>query len=459
MQPLKKRHLSPLTRQPSPAAEPCRIPLRVLLYGILAISLMQFVYRVSLGFGTYYSVDMPLFLQTAYDYLASQTLYRRADDLQHLYQPGAGVYKYPPLYQLTIVPWFAQGWPEHVYFMVLRTSMLLMYLGSAGLMIRKVAALQVGEFSKSLFYTTAAITTLWFVPFHASHGVVSEIFILFLLSLFIYFYTSKPVLSGVLLGVSSMLKVYPVFLIGFSILVKNKRNIIGFIMACLLATALTMAYFGLAENLFFFFKLLPVLLSERVSDYGSNLNIEAFFLSTGLIKQGFPLFNIQKIIVLGALAFMTYQYRNAEEKIILLILSLWICAMLLFLSNYWLQYQLILILPIIALLAHAVKKCSWWQWFTVSLVIITMSIDDSWSDTLLRHAMEKKQLTSEMVIDRAKNAGILRTGLEISPAAILVMAFSVIKVFVPHLLFIMTVWILLTFPISEKTPISTTEQT
>lgn len=423
-----------------------RAKYRMVLIMLLAISLLQFIDRVSADFGTYFSVDMPLFLYTAYDYLALHTLYVRAENLPEYYQPGAGVYKYPPLYQLTIVPWFAQGWPEHVYFMILRICMLLMYLASAGLMMRKVASLQNEEFPQKMFYSIATITTLWFIPFHGSEGVVSEIYLLFLFSLFIYFYTSKPVLSGIVLGISCMLKIYPIFLIGVSMLEKNKQVIAGLIIACLLATLVTMAYFGWEENRFFFLELLPVLLSEPVSDYGSNLNIQAFFLSIGSISESFPLFLIQKILVLGVLVLISYRLQNTFEKNKLLIFSLWICGILLLLSNYWLQYQLLLLLPIIVLLSHTLKKYSAWPCIIMTLVIITLSIDDRWSDSLISHALEKKQLTTDMAMEMVKNHGVLYAGLEISPLAMLtamiIYIFSVLKVFVPHLLFLLTLWAL-----------------
>lgn len=440
--------LTPPTPQQAPSGG---IVLRAVLYGMLALSLAQFIYRVSAQFGTYFSVDMPLFLQTAYDYLAFHVLYVRAEDLQQYYQPGAGVYKYPPLYQLTLVPWFAQGWPEHVYFMLLRISMLLMYLASAGLMIRKITTLQGSALSKTLFYTTAAITTLWFVPFHASHGVVSEIFILFLATLFIYFYNQHTFLSGLFLGTASMLKIYPVFLLLLSVVGRNRKNIAGFIVACIGLMVITMFYFGLDENIFFFCQILPVLLSEKVSPYGSNMNIESYLFAHHVISQEIPVFNIQRVIVLMVLAVVSYRYRNKFTIHIILISSLWICAMLLLLSNYWLQYQLLLLLPIIALLAHGLKTRSFMLLITISLVIISMGIDDAWSDLLFNQAMEQKQLTNEMVIDRVKNNGMLRTAMEISPAAILVMGFSIVKVFVPHMLFVLTAWILLLRGQGEKT--------
>jgi len=246
-----------------------------------------------------------------------------------------------------------------------------------------------------------------------------------------------------MLGISCMLKIYPVFLIGFSILIKNKMNVFGFAIACLLATALTTAYFGLDENIFFFVTLLPVLLSEQVSDYGSNMNIQAFLLSTGLMGEGFPLFDIQRVGLISILAIITYQHRNAFEKNITLILSLWICSMLLLLSNYWLQYQLLLLIPIIILLSHVLTNYSFWKLLIIMLVIITMSIDDRWTDILIRNAMEQKQLTSDMVIEMVQNNGILHTGFQISPLSMVIsmviQLFSVLKVFIPHMLIFLTI--------------------
>jgi hypothetical protein len=441
--PVKNPGFLPLTPQQHPLQKPGEITLRVLLYGMLVLSLAQFSYRVSACFGTYFSVDMPLFLQVAYDYLANHVLYIRATDLPQYYQPGAGVYKYPPLFQLTLVPWFAQGWPEDVYFTLLRVTMLLMYLVAATMIARKTASLAGAGTSPHLFYASAAITALWFIPFHASHGVVVEIFVLCLASLFVCFYSRHTFLSGFWLGMATMLKIYPVFLLLIPLTGRNHRNLAGFIAACIISTLLTIAYFGLDENIFFFFKLLPILLSEHMSQYGSNMNIEVFLRAKGVISQSLPLFNVQRLLVLSVLAAVAYRYRNDVEKNIMLLSSLWVCAMLLCLSNYWLQYQLMLILPLIVLLGHAIHTRSHWQLASLSLVIITMSIDDNWSDILFRQAMEQHRLTENAVFDMMKSNGLLHTWLAISPVSMLLIPFSVLKVFVPHVLLAMATWILL----------------
>lgn len=438
------KHLSPPLNPPlRPPQKPGQIALQVLLYGVLVLSLAQFGCRVSANFGTYYSVDMPLFLQVAYDYLANQLLYTRSDDLPQLYQPGAGVYKYPPLYQLTIIPWFAQGWPEDVYFIVLRASMLLMYLGSACLVITKAATIPgFSETSKKVFYGVSAITTLWFYPFHATHGVVSEMYILFLISIFICFYSGKTFLSGIFLGIGSMLKIYPVFIIGISILKKNKSNIFGFITGCMLSATLTIWYFGLNENIFFFLKILPILMTEKMDTGVINLNIASFFIRNGISSDETMLFLYQKIVVSIVLILFTCQLKNKINGNLMLLTSLWICAMLLFLTNYWLQYQLILIIPIIVLAAWTLKTHSIFQLLMLGFIIVTMSVDDSWSGTLLERAMQKNHLTLEMLADTSRYASPAHAIIQISPLSVLISLAAAVRVFIPHLLFILIAWTL-----------------
>lgn len=412
----------------------------VLFYAVLALSAIQFIFRVSADFGTYYSVDMPLFIQTANDYLSSHTLYTRSDDLPQLYQPGAGVYKYPPLYQLTIVPWFAQGGADDVYFLALRIVMLLMYLGSAYLITKQAAALQgMDPKLQKYFYASATIITLWFDPFHAIHGVASEIYILFLVSSCIYIYHRKRFLSGIFLGLASMLKIYPAFIIGFSILTKNKNNIFGFIVGCTLSSALTIWYFGLSENIFFFSKILPVLLTEKMDPGVINLNIGSFFITNNLASGEALIFIFQKIFVGIILLLSSYKFKKETDIDLMNFLSLWICGMLLFLSNYWLQYQLILLIPVIVLTAQALNFKSNWKILVMIIIVIIMSLNDSLAQTFLENAMEKNHLTIGILMDTSKYASPIQAALQISPMSVLIYIAMMMRVFIPHILFILVI--------------------
>jgi len=75
-----------------------------------------------------------------------------------------------------------------------------------------------------------------------------------------------------------------------------------------------------------------------------------------------------------------------------------------------------------------------------------MSMDDRWADILIQNTLEQKQLTSDKVMEMVKNNGVLRTGFQISPPAMVtgmvIELFSLLKVFVPHMLLFLTIWAL-----------------
>src|SRR5690606_7026240 len=100
-------------------------------------------------------------------------------------------------------------------------------------------------------------------------------------------------------------------------------------------------------------------------------------------------------------------------------LSLWVCGMLLFLSNYWLQYQLILLIPVIVLTAQILNFKSIWKILVMIIIVIIMSLNDSLAQTFLENAMEKNHLTIGILMDTSKYASPIQAALQISPMSVL----------------------------------------
>ncbi len=143
--------------------------------------------------------------------------------------------------------------------------------------------------------------------------------------------------------------------------------LVYFIAACVLLFLASLSVFGLENHVFFYTRLLPLLLNETsVADTG-NFSLGYFFVrhweDTHIAMLYFGAF---KMLILGATAAVLWiQGRNHDccARYAAIKLSLIVCAMLLYLPNYWGNYQLILILPVLTLLAgaYADHRRSFWQ--------------------------------------------------------------------------------------------------
>jgi len=299
--------------------------------------------------------DFPVFLKHARLFLDTGHLYLSDISFQN-YHPGALVYKYPPFFAALLLPIAASG----IGGTALTVQWLLqifLYLGALGLGIAIFAPA-----GAALFLPLALTLGLNFQPyFETLHGLQLETPLLLLLSLcLLLLRRGEDAAAGMLLGICAMLKVYPVFLLTFFIL-KKRWTVVW---ACLGTSAAlllgTVAVIGVRENSLYFLKILPFLLRNDLPVVSpENLSIARY--ATELLGMsplaakwaGTALFlalsGLTAAAILRGNPGGKDSWREAWE--FLAFLSL----IPLGLTNSWANYQLLLLLPILALLARCLS--------------------------------------------------------------------------------------------------------
>lgn len=333
-------------------------------------------------------IDTPTFIAQAGFFMDSGKLYsnplKEGGELDG-FEPSAPWYKFPPAYLLAYMPWAPaidldyerygktlnalsrDIWAVHVIRYLLSLSVILVLLNSK---------------KSKYFLLNGMVMGLLFTPvFESLYGLIFDNLLLFSLAIILLLNKSgKNELAGVVIGTLSMFKLYPAILILWAIAVKNLKMVAYFIAACFLLLLVSLSVFGLDNHLFFYTRLLPVLLNETsVADTG-NFSLGSLFVQHWENKHiAMWYFGVFKTLILAATAAVLWVHGRHDDGCVryaAIKLSLIVCAMLLYLPNYWGNYQLILILPVLTLLAgaYADYRGSFWQgvvavmcWFVMVL--------------------------------------------------------------------------------------------
>ncbi|HEY9036381.1 MAG TPA: glycosyltransferase family 87 protein [Pseudomonadales bacterium] len=307
--------------------------------------------------------DLMVFVQASQNFWTTGQLYDRKEPLQITYQPGSATFKFPPPFQIALAPWVKKGIPEN--FFLYASAIMLLFYGLSVILLWKMSKPILERnthtnnwTSKTLLACFILVTCLSFTPFFSAFTLLAiEIPLLFFILASFYFSKSKPALSGLLLALSSAIKIYPVFIILYFIIMKQWKVILFFIIGLFLTVALSISAFGVIENIFYFQKVLPVLLQEKPANHIENLGLEySAFAMTGWPSLSGNLSLALRVFFLSATAFCIFSCRKIlpyqEKKLF----SLLLITMILMLNNRWVQYDLFLLLGIIILGANAIEK-------------------------------------------------------------------------------------------------------
>ncbi len=347
---------------------------------LVAVAALHFVHAVR-AIGAQPFADFPIFLRQAEVARETGRLYDHLDDLSH-YAAGAAIYKYPPLYALLLLP-FAQldaavvaGWHYWVQ--------LALYFAAAWLLIA-------GERrERSLLFGIAALVALLTCGpfFETLHGLQIETPILLLLVLAMAASVrGRDGLAGAAIGVCAMLKVYPAFLIVLFLIARRWRAVIGFVVAIVLLQVMNLVVFGVEPNRAYFGTVLPYLMRELPAATVENASLaRAFIAHTALdpatakrCGQGVAL------ALVAVTTWLTVRRRrlapnrppDGVEW------AAFVALMLLCMPNSWLNYQLLLLLPIVVLYRHSTRAGAH-RWPLLPATIATLLIAISPDDITLR---------------------------------------------------------------------------
>ncbi len=335
-------------------------------------------YSISSGISVYGFIDTPTFITQAIYFRDEGELYtnplRAGGPLDEM-GPTSPWFKFPPAYLLAYMPWlppeqwYELGWSDALGADVLRSLLIhLWQLHVVRYLLCLAACLWVLRPQQSTaFLIHGAIMGLLFTPFFESlYGLIFDNLLLsIIVAMLCLSKTRWNTVSGFLVGIAAMLKLYPAVLCLWLLACCRRRAALWLLLACASLLLLSLLVFGIEPHRFYYFNLLPLLLNETSLTEPGNFSLGRFFvLLMDNDKQAMQVFAIFKNILLLLSAFVLWQSRpasNRPDANAAIKLSLAVSMLLLYLPNYWSNYQLVLLVPILTLLANAYNKGYLWR--------------------------------------------------------------------------------------------------
>lgn len=438
--------------------------LTFLLLLLLLAAAAGFSLRVAAEYRGGLPVDMLIFRKAALDFWETGELYDRPEDVPrekyhiHPYEPGAPIYKFPPVFQLGLAPWFRDG-KAPGFFPALRSVMVGAYLLTIVLVVSVLARqffLPVNPADKKVFLRrryfvmSAVLACCLFYPFfNAYQALVAEIPLLLLLLLFFLLSRSLPLISGFLLAWCALVKIYPAFMGVILLYQRNFKAMVAAAVSSMLIVLFCVYYFGLDENLFYLREILPGLLGEPVILENKNLSLESWLVFHGF-RQNLTgeLFQLVRVLALGVFFYTLIRLpRNDNAALYLFLLCL--CLLLLCLPNYWVQYQLFLLLPFLYLLAYALASGQSGLLVLLLLCFTVFVPDETWYGYLAAYSMSGVDVDAAELYALAAEKGQAWLFWQYSKPALLVYAVVECRVFMPFVFFFLLLFLrrqLLDFP-------------
>jgi len=301
--------------------------------------------------------DWYLFIGHAKTFISTGTLYER--DLS-LYEPSAAIYKFPPLYASLLVFFLHCGFSEET----IKQITWLTYFSCYFLSI--VICLQLPQQKNpSRLLPAALIIAFTFEPFFDNYDSSQmEVYILLLLSLGLLCLTkSHDLVSGIFIGIASAIKIYPIYFCGYYFSQRKYTALAGVFIGIALSLAFSFALVGAMEHQFYFYNILPTLLTEHVSGKGENISLAHLLLVINIPMRIAE--SIASVVLLMPLVIVFIQSgfkrrmkSSSTESATLynIWFSIFIATLLLATKNSWWNYQILLMIPLLVLLELSLRN-------------------------------------------------------------------------------------------------------
>jgi hypothetical protein len=321
---------------------------RAVLALAVAVSVLRLLVELR-GIAPICCYDFPLFWHHVWSFASGGALY--VPELAS-YGPGAGVYKQPPLFAVFILP--------ATRLVSLEAALIGYLLVQVGLYLALVHAL-FGALAPSAgrgFGPLLLVLALNHGPLYETLlRLQLEVPIALALGLAVRsFVRRREAAAGAWLGVAAMLKLYPAALVAYPALAGRARAVGGFVAACLGIGLVGASVFGLEENGRFFVEIVPVMARELpTEDYGSENASLARYLMTLVGLPPAPARMaasfVSLLLMAVSLGLVVSRRRSGRSCQAGLELGLLVPVVLLAMPNAWTNYQLLLLIPLAAILA------------------------------------------------------------------------------------------------------------
>lgn len=426
-----------------PAWQACALLLALAL--ALAAVVASVGYAV-LRFGiilTHEPLDLSIFVRHALRFWEQGEFYLRADDLYMTYLPGAAIFKFPPVYQLSVAPFLRHGIPAGFYPANYAVTAAL-YIGTVCLSLLCLLPLagasspqRTERLVRRLLFAGMALTlAALFEPFyHSLHLVNAEIAVGFCAVLFFLLLRRHPVVAGGLLSVTATAKLYPGILLLYGLRSQTWPLLAGFSVGASALCLLSLVVFGWPEWEYFLFSVLPLLLNEHPMGTSENLNV-IFFLFPGGITHAFSrqAFAVVRALMLLAMLVVLWRSRRNDRMQDLLLFNLFLVAVVAILPNYWPSYQVLLLMPCLTALCLALQQARPWRLLlAAATAFVLMSSGALFEATLYTYYSG----TLEALSAREAAVGFARMLGEASPVAALVFYAQRLQPLAPYVLWVL----------------------
>lgn len=296
--------------------------------------------------------DFPIFISRANQFLETGVLYDK--DLSK-YEPGAPIYKFPPLSGAVLVTALnASITPDTLKAVGTALQLTSFFGGILWLTLTLLPGRKVYTCILALCLSAALLPTLE----ENLLRLQLEPALLFLLILAsIFTHKNKDFYAGIAIGIATALKIYPVMAMLFFAFTRKKHAFSGFIISMILVNIFTFLSLGKDENIFFLTKVLPSLLKENPLLDAENISTTLLLTS---LKTSTSIEFLTKVLKVAFLATQMGFYfifaknlrsaqKTEDKPIETLAFSMFIPFTLACMSNAFWNYQLLLALPLTAL--------------------------------------------------------------------------------------------------------------
>lgn len=380
--------------------------IALIVAALLALGSVFYFANKSLAVYKHGYFDLPIFTQAAIRYWKDEPVYQRGDDLAELYKPGAIVYKFPPLYLFNFLPWFDASGSWHpvfragiTYFFISMYALLVFVSCRLVLQCRVTEEKQTTTNQTTIFVLLAVAYVGVFAPFFVVQGGTSgEAYIIALAVLAFASMQRFPYLAGFLLIWLASIKLYPVFLLIYPLLTRQWKVLFAAAIGGILIVLASVLIFGREENRFYLQNILPILLSESVSEDWTamfkhttgNQGIVKVLVGYGLLPSRLPVWlNTVRLPFVFAMIGLLLQYCKRHDDrqwqsllgFVLVVLTMMIC-----LPNVFYSYFVMLLFPILVLAGFLWVQQRWSWLFLLAILMSCFIVDDSWTYSLSQSA-------------------------------------------------------------------------
>jgi hypothetical protein len=284
------------------------------------------------------------------------------------YAPGVGDFKYPPLYALGLWLGVVAGLREvpSVPYLALQVAL---YLASVALLV--VAFGLQRRFGLALLFVVIALN---FGPaFETIQRLQIEMPVLFCLSsAALSLQRGRSALAGWMLAAATMLKLYPALAI-LAFIPEGRRTLAAFGAGIVTVMLVSLVVLGPSECAHFFLRALPLMSRELPIEtyHAENASVARWLMSQ--LGQGAEAARLWGRVVAGGLvaaSLVALRLRPQARPVGGTELALLVPVMLLALPNSWVNYQVLLLIPMAAMLGSACRSSASGRLVQVGAVLL-----------------------------------------------------------------------------------------